>query len=182
MNELTFSITFHGPFHIATGANRDGITTSQENEPLPATSLKGVIRASAKRLLGKDSPLIDDVFGAGRVPSPWRWSPAEPDKRPWAKRPEARVSIDPTTGAARNDMLAFAEHTQAAHASFTITQFGFIERDDLDLHRGVLAISAQAVRSIGALRRRGLGWVSIQCTNFEPGPEDVRAFLQRRSA
>lgn len=182
MTELTFSITFHGPFHIANGSSRGGVTTVDQAEPLPATSLKGVLRASAKRLLGTDSRLVKDVFGAGRAPSPWRWSPAVLEDEP-EPRPEARVCIDPDTGAARDDMLAFAEHLQPARAaSFRITQFGFLEGKDAELHRNVLAISAQAVRSIGALRRRGLGWVSIRCTNFEPGPAEVREFLQWRSA
>lgn len=179
VNELEFTITFHGPFHVATGGNRDGIATIDPDEPLPATSLKGVMRATAKRVLGKDSRLVKNVFGSGRTPTPWRWSPAVPDEQGWeSPQPAARVSIDPATSTARPDMLAFSEHTQAAHASFRITQHGGIREEDLATHRALLAISGQATRSIGALRRRGLGWVSIRCTTHEPDAADVQRILK----
>lgn len=182
MNELSFSITFHGPFHIASGASRDGITAVDSDEPVPATSLKGVMRASAKRLLGTNSELVEAVFGSGRAPAPWRWSPAAPCDEEWAgPQRAARVSIDPTTNAARPDMLAFSELYQATQATFHVTQNGDLSAEDRALHRIVLAVSGQAIQSIGALRRRGLGWVSIRCTSFEPGPDDVRRFLKQRS-
>lgn len=183
MTELTFTITFHGPFHIATGGNRDGITTIDAKDPLPATSLKGVMRASAKRLLNEESTLVKRIFGSGRAPTPWRWSPAVPDERGWAKpQPTARVSIDSNTGTARTDMLAFSEHTHAVQASFHVTQNGFLDEEQLTLHRSALAVSGQAIRSIGGLRRRGLGWVSVQCTSHAPGLDDVRRLLEWRNA
>nr|WP_245818863.1 hypothetical protein [Haloechinothrix alba] len=137
------------------------------------------MRATAKNLLGPDSDHVQEVFGGDHGPSPWRWSSARPDGEGWFEPyPAARIAIDEATHTARDDMLAFAEQTAADRATFTVTQFGHIDGDTMRRHELVLAISGQATRSIGALRRRGLGWVSIRCTDRHLDEDAVDEFME----
>ncbi|MBA8825287.1 CRISPR/Cas system CSM-associated protein Csm3 (group 7 of RAMP superfamily) [Saccharopolyspora lacisalsi] len=183
MNTLEFRIAFHGPFRVSLGHADSGVdTTLDPADPLPATSLKGVMRATAFSLLGQDSRAAREVFGSGSQPSPWRWSRAHISADQWhGTRPAARVSIDEETHTAKSDMLAVAEEAGATSATFAITQHGHLDAEQFAAHRAILTIAAQATRSVGALRRRGLGWVSIQCTNHEPDEDSVRRFLELKT-
>jgi hypothetical protein len=78
---------------------------------------------------------------------------------------------------AEDDMLGSAEQTLAGAATFTVARMGHVPAEDLALHLATLAISAQATRSLGANRRRGLGWVHITCQTRQPGPDQVRLLL-----
>jgi len=93
-----------------------------------------------------------------------------------------RRAIDADTRTASPDTLGISEQTCAHRARFTTTQRDHLDPDTLHKHRLVLAISGQATRSLGANRRRGLGWVSITCTHVEPGEAAATAFLQLGAA
>lgn len=91
-------IEFHGPFRIGTGLAAPGVTGGVDPANLlPASTLKGLMRASATRLLPERQDLVEQVFGmrpadppagigdVGREPgaargfdgaSPWHWSSA----------------------------------------------------------------------------------------------------------
>ncbi|MGP4020999.1 RAMP superfamily CRISPR-associated protein [Saccharopolyspora sp. 5N708] len=179
MTKLDFEITFHTPFRVALGEGSAGVhDTVSRDDPLPSHGIKGVMRATAKLLLGKENPVVAEVFGSDYAPSPWRWSSATPQERWYPAQPTARVNIDPDTHTARDDMLSITEQTGAATATFNVTQFGHVT--DLAAHQAVLVVAAQATRSLGALRRRGLGWVGIRCTSHETDEATVRRFLQLR--
>jgi CRISPR/Cas system CSM-associated protein Csm3 (group 7 of RAMP superfamily) len=177
MTRLDFEITFHNPFRVALGQGGSGVhNTISQRDALPSTSLKGVMRATAKLLLGTENPVVGEVFGSERLSCPWRWSSAQPETG-WARpQPTARVRIDRETHTSTEDMLSMAEQTGATRAAFSVTQFGHVA--DPAAHQAVLVIAAQATRSLGALRRRGLGWVGIACTSHEPDETTVRRFLQ----
>ncbi|GAA4415677.1 hypothetical protein GCM10023148_12200 [Actinokineospora soli] len=182
MSGLRFQIVFHTPFRVSTGAAHAGIdAVIDRDDPLPATSLKGLMRATATALLG-DAPIIAAVFGSPATPTPWRWSAATPDSDGWhTPKPAARVTIDPDTHTARPDMLGTAEQTGATSATFTVTPRHPLPTDTLDLHRLVLAVAGQATRSLGGNRRRGLGWVAITCPDIALDTAATRRFLDLRT-
>lgn len=184
MSTVEFEIAFHGPFRVSTGYARAGIDAAIDPEnPLPNTSLKGVMRATAMQLLGEKSSVVQEVFGSGRYESPWRWSHAEPDESGWhMPKAAARLAIDAKTHTASADMLGISEQTSATRARFTVTQRGPLDEGPLRTHRLVLAVAGQATRSLGANRRRGLGWVTITCTNVHLDRTGIDAFLKLRSA
>ncbi|MGW2410129.1 RAMP superfamily CRISPR-associated protein [Streptomyces sp. NPDC001739] len=169
---MRVTITFHGPFRVATGLGRPGIdATVDRNNLLPASSLKGLMRDSAERLLPGLPHLVETVFGSPRCPTAWGWEAARFGEEPIVVT-RARVSLDEESGAAKHDHLLFGEEVWARTAEFTVTQYGSLpETDgpslDRDGHLAVLACATAGVHSLGADRRRGLGWV--QCT-----PEDPR--------
>ncbi|QRK88124.1 hypothetical protein JQX30_25890 [Saccharopolyspora erythraea] len=150
--------------------------TIDERDQLPATSMAGVVRATAKKLLGSQNPVIDEVFGSDGNPSPWRWSPVRPDGDWHGAQPAARVRIDQHSRTAQGHMLILADHTGADQGRFSITKFRYVPRERLAVHQAVLKVAAQATCSLGAWRRRGSGWVGIRCAE-EINEETVRIFL-----
>ena len=179
---LTFSIEFLGPFRVSTGYAKPGVDNAVDPaDPLPSTSLKGVMRGTARQLLGAAPPLIDEVFGSARVPSPWSWSNAKPDGTGWSvPQLAARVRIDERTHTAAHDMIGIAEQTWAPTACFTVTQVAHVGAPAL--HRTLLALAACGTRSLGANRRRGLGWVSITCADVSFDDADLTALLETGTA
>ena len=104
---MQFRITFHGPFRVATGEARDGLDAAvDERQPLPATSLKGVMAAAALAL-GVPDDVADAVFGTAQSGSPWSWTSARFEVPPVA-RARARVAIDPDTGTEQPGALVLA--------------------------------------------------------------------------
>lgn len=182
VGELRFVIDFLSPFRVSTGEAAAGVdATIDMRDPLPATSLKGVMRATAKQLLGEHADLVGRVFGDAERPCRWHWGDAVPVGDPWAPRQiTARVQIDRTSRTATRDMLALAEETTAARAEFVITRMAPVQ--DVELHAAVLAIAGRATRSLGAARRRGLGWVSISCPDVTLNRATVEKVLAGRSA
>ncbi|MGH3692485.1 MAG: RAMP superfamily CRISPR-associated protein [Pseudonocardiaceae bacterium] len=182
VDEVRFVIDFLSPFRVSTGQAAEGVdATIDTSDPLPATSLKGVMRATAKQLLGEHAPLVGEVFGDAKRPCRWHWGDAVPAGKQWAEpQITARIQIDLATGTAKHDMLALAEETTAARAEFVITRMGLV--DDMELHAAVLAIAARGTRSLGAARRRGLGWVSIMCPDVTLDRATVEKVLTWRPA
>ncbi len=166
------TVRFHGPFRVATGDPAPGLAATVDREELlPATTLKGLMRASAERLLPHRPDLVAAVFGAPRSPSPWHWGPAEMDNEPRITV-RARVALDPATGAARQAHIAVAEEVTADSARFTIRRLGPLPPGGPaeSVHLTLLACAAAGVHELGAGRSRGLGWVS--CTTTEPALDD----------
>lgn len=187
---LRVRIDFHGPFRVGTGRAGSGANaTLDPHDPLPAPSLKGLMRASARLLLpgvAWHSTLLDAVFGATRTPSPWSWSGADFTTAEGGDRPpvlvRARVPIDPATGTARSGQLLFAQEMWARQAEFTVARTGPLDplgpAPDEETQLTVLACAAAGVHALGASRRRGLGWVT--CVPLEPAVDD--ALLDRYEA
>ncbi|MGW3562334.1 RAMP superfamily CRISPR-associated protein [Streptomyces sp. NPDC000941] len=174
---MIVTIHFHGPFRIGTGDSRPGLgTTVDRTELVPTTSLKGVMRASAERLLLPKRPdVVRAVFGALRQPSPWHWGPVEyaggPEEPGISSR--ARVELDPQTGTAIPSHLVVAEEVTvpSATARFAVERFDVLPAGlDEGAHLAVLACAAAGVHELGAGRSRGLGWIS--CTTADPTMDD----------
>lgn len=181
IDELRFVIDFLSPFRVSTGEAAAGVSATIDIlDPLPATSLKGVMRATAKQLLGEQAALVGEVFGDAQRPCPWHWGDAVPTAGDWAPpQITARVQIDAMSHTATRDMLALAEETTAARTEFVITRMAPVR--DVELQAAVLAITARSTRSLGAARRRGLGWVSITCPDVVLDRAAVENVLARRS-
>ncbi|WP_432902531.1 RAMP superfamily CRISPR-associated protein [Micromonospora matsumotoense] len=172
---LTFEISFHGPFRVATGRAGDGADSVIDREaPLPASSIKGVMRSAARDLLNLPAHLVEAVFGAAWQPSPWSWSDAAftggatlsdgdggAGAEPLRVRARARIQISEATHTVVDGALTVGEEILAHRAIFTVRRSGPVPADDLPRHEAVLTASARAVTALGGDRRRGLGWVSI---------------------
>lgn len=169
---MRVTVTFHGPFQVATGWGRPGIDAAVDwDNLLPASTLKGVMRDAAERLLPGLPRLVEQVFGGPHHPTPWGWESARFVGEQPVVLTRARIALDEDSGAARRDHLLYGEEVWARAAEFAITQHGPLPDTDspaLDHegHLAVLACAAAGVHSLGASRRRGLGWV--KCTPADP--------------
>jgi RAMP superfamily len=178
---LGFIVTFHTPFRVGTAHARDGVNAALDpDDPLPADHIKGVMRAAASGLFGHERhPVVLQVFGSTRMPTPWSWSNARPMTDDWHIDLRQRVRIDEKTHSAKKGHLILGEQAWAPEARFTVTRAGIMPRapqgtlTEAD-HVLVLRCAAAGVHGLGAWRRRGLGWVGV--TLEEPvTAEDVRA-------
>jgi CRISPR/Cas system CSM-associated protein Csm3 (group 7 of RAMP superfamily) len=165
---MRFTITFHGPFRVAAGASSDGLDeTYDAANPLPSSSLKGLMRAHAEQVLKVSEPRVAEVFGSGRVPSPWWWSDAVIAASPAAPagggphRIRTRVRIDPDTFTAAGKAMQTAGELWPASAEFEVRRRGPVPAGRIAVHEAILAASSRAITALGSDRRRGLGWVSV---------------------
>lgn len=164
---LEVTVTFHGPFHIGTGSPGAGLDATVDRQvPLPATSLKGVMRAAALHELHLAPSLVGEVFGDDadthqhqRRPSPWVW--ADADVVAAVIDRHARVHLD-ERGKAQRGFLVIGEQVWATRATFAIELRERLDPDVERRHQLVLRASARAVTAIGAGRHRGQGWVSLE--------------------
>jgi len=167
--DITFTISFHGPFHIGSGVPDQGLDRILDRDDLvPASSLKGAMRAAAREVLKLDVALVGAVFGDSSQPdpgvasrrrsSPWEWSHA--DLGDHTIQNLARIRMDDTTGTVARGFLMLGEVVWADTATFTVRQSSSID-GDLGDHLLVLRAAARAVTSLGGGRRRGEGWVTI---------------------
>ncbi len=191
VNELSFQVRFHGPFRVGTGHGREGVDASIDpDDPLPASHLKGLMRASARGLLPRADPLLDQVFGArrDRGTSPWAWDSARPQSGSWhdvTVRNTVRISIDDDCGTAVPDHLLVGAQLWpdvGFRATFTVTRAGAVPPTELPRHEALLRVAARATMMLGAQRRRGLGWVTIRpdsADDRERVKSDVRLALGR---
>lgn len=161
--DLEFVITFHGPFRVASGQAGGGLdATVALSDPLPGSSLKGVMRDAALGVLGAPADLVAKVFGTPTQESPWAWTSATPPGGQWGRtNVAARVAIDDRTHTARRDMLVLAEVVEQGTATFTVKQRTPLPGGMAARHVALLRSAAAAVHHIGSDRRRGLGWVTI---------------------
>jgi hypothetical protein len=186
---ITFQVTFHGPFRVATGhaTGRGADSGVDQLQPLPAESLKGLMRASARILLGctltAEHPLVGKVFGVAARPSPWGWTSAVPISGSWPQPAlSARVRIDPQTHAAVEDYLATVEQVWPVQAAtFDVEPVGLIPPGEADGHRLLLRAAASGVHAVGADRRRGLGWVTVTCPDHALTDADIGRLYELRS-
>ena len=194
MTELVFHMRFHGPFRVGTGRARDGVAATIDlRDPLPASHLKGLMRAAAREVLLLDDRrkdnLVDAVFGAQRNggDSPWAWDSGYPLGGSWDQLPRSnrvRIAIDDTTGTAKPDHLAIGEELWPTHdmrAVFTICLAGHLPEAARPRHEALLRLAARAVTTVGTHRRRGLGWVTIRPAGDDDTilAADLRAALGR---
>jgi CRISPR/Cas system CSM-associated protein Csm3 (group 7 of RAMP superfamily) len=163
---MRFTITFHGPFRVAAGASSDGLDeTYSAANPLPASSLKGLMRAHAQHVLQLDPLRVREVFGSGPAASPWWWSDAVLAGGPAAAggphRIRTRVRIEPGTFTAADKAMQTAGELWPGSAAFEVRRRGQVPDGQVAMQEAILAASARAVTALGSDRRRGLGWVSI---------------------
>lgn len=176
MTELRFRIAFAAPMRVSTGRARPGVDAAIDmTDPLPATSLKGVMRATATQLLGASDPRVGQVFGSPRHECRWEWSNATAET-PWAP-PQRTTRIRVHNHVAADDMLGFAEQTHTTAATFTITAIDEPPGPELATHLAILTIAATATRTLGAGRRRGTGWVHITSETHPIDAARIRTFL-----
>ena len=181
MTTLGFTITFHSPFRVGAAYARDGIDAAVDpDDPLPADSLKGLMRAAAVELLGKEHHAIAAVFGSPAAPSPWAWSSAAPIGRGWTGEDvngrRHRVAIDQKTHSAIKDQLVLAEQVWIPEARFEVSRVGPVGPETMPEpdHVLILRCAAGGVHGLGAWRRRGLGWAGIT-----PDAEITKADVDR---
>lgn len=158
---LTIDIVFHTPFRVASGQADDGLSaTYRPDDQLPASSLKGLMRAQAGTVLGIDAAVVAEVFGSAHKPSPWWWSDADlQDSQEWI-RTSLRINAD--TGTAADGALRTSGEVWPGAGSFVVRRRDLVPAERVALHLAVLAASARSVTSLGSDRRRGLGWVSFR--------------------
>jgi hypothetical protein len=184
MTVLGFTIRFHSPFRVGAAYARDGVDAAVDlDDPLPADSLKGLMRAAARELLGGDHRAAAAVFGTPASPSPWSWSAARPPGRGWSEADLSgsrhRVTIDPATHSAVKDHLVLGEQVWVPSARFEVTRTGYLDAGDLPEadHVLVLRCAAGGVHGLGAWRRRGLGWAGITPDEGDISEADVSRLL-----
>lgn len=158
---IDFRITFFGPFRVASGAAAPGVDAAVDaGALLPESSLKGVMRKAAADL-GVPVALVNEVFGASTSPSSWAWGPVRFEEEPTISR-RTRVGIDAATGTVNDAALVVAHEVWATSATFDMQPLVHLDDATRARHVAVLVASARSVRSLGAARNRGLGWVAIE--------------------
>lgn len=183
---LTFRVTFHTPFRVATGSPSEGADAATDRRvPVPGSSVKGVMRAAARDVLGGcgprqsggDHPLVTEVFGdverlggpAEANACPWHWDDVDlglPLPEPQLRN---RIRVDRELGTAASGHLLVAEELAPMTGTLQIWRSGRIAPNRLDPQRALLAVSAALVDGVGADRRAGTGWVSLTPID-EPDP------------
>ncbi|MEO5874831.1 MAG: RAMP superfamily CRISPR-associated protein [Streptosporangiaceae bacterium] len=159
---MRFQILFHGPFRVATGSAAEGLdATYAPDAPLPASSLKGLMRAHAKQQLDLDDRLVNEVFGGRTAPRcPWSWTDVEFTGN-LDHRIRTQARIDPETFTTTDGAMFTTGELWPTAAEFEILQRDAVDPARIELHQMVLTASARAITALGSDRRRGLGWVSV---------------------
>lgn len=163
---MKYTILFHGPFRVASGGASDGLDADYDSaNPLPSSSLKGLMRDQAERVLGINRALVDEVFGSAATPSPWWWSDAEIDPGPsgcaGTGRVRSQLQIHSATFTAIDMSLRTSGELWPASARFEVRRRRAIPHGKVPLHEAILSASARTISALGSDRRRGLGWVSV---------------------
>lgn len=169
MMSVRFSVRFHEPFLVRGGLTGAGVDAlARADAPLPASSLKGAMRAAAQALQ-VDAGLIASIFGAeaSRYASgrgAWAWTDAGPASA-FQVQLRARNRIDAVSGVAQAEALTVSEEYWQdgdSGVSFAVEQVRYLAPDDLRRHRVVLHAAAYAVTALGSWRNRGMGTVTIR--------------------
>ena len=160
---MKFSIKFFGPFLIGGVAPGDGFDMRIDRDaPIPASSLKGRLRAEAKHMLRINNNVLEEIFGTTKRCGQWWFSDVDV-KHPTFELAN-RVAMDsenPDSGRPDEHQLVFFEQCWAKSATFTIEPFGLLDQEKEKQHQAVLQAAALSVTNIGGMRRRGHGWVAI---------------------
>lgn len=156
---LGYRIEFRSPFRIATGDPGGGLDSRVDKDrPLPASTLKGLMRVAAERLVGSDHRLIAEVFGASGDAGQWRWKHGQvADLRAGVR---SRIAIDVKSRTVAYETLQRAEFLEASEATFEIEFDGPVREPSAD-HIALLDAAAQSTLSLGSDRNRGFGWVHV---------------------
>jgi CRISPR/Cas system CMR subunit Cmr4 (Cas7 group RAMP superfamily) len=166
---MRFTIEFHSPFRVGTGESSRGSDDAIDvNDPLPASGIKGAMRASATGI-GIDPALVDEVFGTAANASSWswdggsdwKWSGEDTQPQP---RQQFRIRIDELSGTTEEGGLFNVEALWPTVCAFDIDRTGHVTDDRKSLHEAVLRTAARAIHSLGADRTRGFGWVTVTTT------------------
>ena len=175
-----FTVIFHSRFRVGAAYGIDGVDLAVDRrEHLPADHLKGVMRASADQLAEAcfvEPELVGEVFGTIRQPCPWTWFSAKSAQGEFVVVPRNRVHIDSSTHSAMKDLLVSAEQAWASAATFEIRRIGAVGR--VEHHLALLRLSALHTHHLGAWRRRGLGWVTMEPLGERVSAADDLALLQ----
>jgi CRISPR/Cas system CSM-associated protein Csm3 (group 7 of RAMP superfamily) len=160
---MRFTVVFHGPFRVAAGASSNGIDETYDAiNPLPSSSLKGLMRATAANVLRIRAAIVAEVFGSPAARSPWWWSDAVIDPgQPGADRIRAQARIDPDTFTVADKTTRTSGELWPSSAWFEVRRRGHVPDERVAAHEAVLSASARAITALGSDRRRGLGWVSV---------------------
>ena len=157
---LTFRITFKGPFLVSTGLAEGGFDmTGDHRLPLPATALKGVVKAQARDRLMLHRQVWQRIFGVAGRPARWEWR--EPLSSEVHLSPATRIKVD-ESGRSADQFLAFAQVMWSDPLEFNVRC-----RDRgvpaAEVAEDLLALRAagRSVTALGTGRRRGLGWVQV---------------------
>lgn len=157
---LEIPVKFHTPFRISTGTGDQNADVVALADRIPASSLKGVMRAAAQVRLGIPEPVVLRIYGSTDRDCPWGWTDLKLDDAATV-RIRVQVPIDRRSGTAKRGALLKSEEiwvNQDQH--FAIDRI--VSGDETTADDAVLlAACALAVQSLGASRRRGLGWVSM---------------------
>ncbi len=186
--ELRFTITAFSGFRVGAAYGRDGVDSAVDLEdPLPATHLKGIMRASATELtalLGLPADLAVAVFGSSGSSAWWSWSGAVPPSDPgWLVTTRHRVEIDKESGAARKDHLVRAHRVDTTSSTFTIHRLhrtAGAGPAGVEAEQALLRLAARHTHHLGAWRRRGWGWVDIHADDETPGQVEADLDLLTR--
>jgi CRISPR/Cas system CMR subunit Cmr4 (Cas7 group RAMP superfamily) len=170
-------VEFHTPFRVATGNADDGADTAIDvRVPVPGSSLKGLMRATARDILGGlgprqhggDDPLVVEVFGdeptaPGRDDggSPWHWDDVRFDSRLPDPVLGNRIRIQAKTGTVADGALMVAQQLPPATGTAKIWRSGKVDPARLPTHLALLVVTARLVDGAGGDRRAGTGWVSL---------------------
>lgn len=183
LGALSFVVTFHAPFHVGSGVASRGLDRVIDREnPLPATGLKGVMRAAAAETLVLPTGLVTEVFGGpGGAACPWWWSDARFIPQETSIDRLARIRVDETTGTVQRGFLMMGEVVWSSQADFNVTLSDDRDEATIARHELILRAAARAVVAVGGARRRGEGWVTI--TDQAPwGADESRALLEMKAA
>jgi hypothetical protein len=171
---LMGTVTFHGPFLVSSGLSSDGVDLrSRADAKVPASSIKGVMRAGARDVLGLQAALIEAVFGSAGRPGAWAWTHAGgPDDFVTWTRTHNR--LDSNTHMTVDEALAVTDEVYArGPLPFSIEPTG----PTTDDQRLLLVASAFAVSSIGSGRNRGMGAVTVRL-DCPVDPAQLVAFVR----
>jgi len=186
METLSFQISFRGPFRVGGASPDAGLDAPLDRDnPLPGSSLKGLMKARAAELvnaLSLQDPSVGDpiarIFGSSHQRGSWEWTDAEfpVDPIPSAS-PHLRVG---ERGVAVTGMVRFEEHYWSKTAAFTVIPRPALARPG---DAPLIHAAACAVTTLGGSRRRGEGWVSIvRCdgtgTEIPWSAEDTERLIQ----
>jgi len=167
----SFSVLFHQPFLVRSGLSRGVVDAlARVDSPVPASSVKGAMRAACTNVLGVDAALVAEIFGQeGRLggvmgSSAWAWTHAGP-RSSFQPQIRARNRVDINTGVAQPEALTFSEEwwqDDSVEASFAVEQVQVLDPSQLERHRVVLQVAAYAVTALGSWRNRGMGAVTVR--------------------